>query len=108
MSESRKVAATLIAGATLGLGILMSPSGAQAAPAGAGAAAVTCPATVAQFVVIASPRAVAKYLDSTLVRTSVVSGKLQCHFIGTSYAAVPGRPPVTTPNVAWSRPASVF
>ncbi|WP_336207047.1 hypothetical protein [Nonomuraea sp. LPB2021202275-12-8] len=89
--------------------MLMAPSGALAAAADAGAAAApTCPATVAQFVIFASPRAVAKYLDSTLVSTSVVSGKLQCHFVGTAYAAVPGRPPTITPNVAWSRPASVF
>lgn len=100
MPSIRKLAATLFVGVALGGGISLSPTAAQAAK--------TCPATVAQFVIFASPRAVAKYLDSTLVSTSVVNGQLQCHFIGTAYAAVPGRPPSITPNVAWSRPASVF
>jgi hypothetical protein len=102
VSRIRKAAVSLFAGAALGGSLLMSPSTAHATTAR------TCPAEVAEFVVFASPRAVAKYVDSTLVRTSIVNGKLQCHFIGTSYAAVPGRPPVTTPNVEWSRPASVF
>lgn len=99
----------MLLGTALVGGVSTSPASAQVAPAGTGTTlAKSCPAEVALYVVFASPRGVAKFVDSVLVRSEVVNGRTYCHFVGTSYVAVPRRPPVVTPNVAWSRPASEF
>jgi hypothetical protein len=99
----------MLLGATFAGGVLTSPASAQAAPADTRTAlAKSCPAEVALYVVFASPRGVAKFVDSVLVRSEVVNGRTNCHFVGTSIVAVPRRPPVVTPDVAWSRPASEF
>jgi hypothetical protein len=103
-----RTAATMLLGAALVGGVLTSPASAHAAPDAGTALAKSCPGEVALYVVFASPRGVAKFVDSVLVRSEVVNGRTYCHFVGTSVVAVPRRPPVVTPDVAWSRPASEF